>query len=655
MRLCTSLFTVFCFLIVYNVFSEDNAKIKEDSLTTSAITVTAERIPVLIKNSGRTVYSIPQKELNLYPGNSIQDKIQYLPGVDLRQRGASGVQADLSLRGSSFDQVLVLFNGIKMNDIQTGHHNLDFPVDLDAVGSIELLQGGASRTLGPNAFAGAVNIMTPTDSPGFLKINAAGGKYNYYNYGVTFSQDLSHFSETCQGLSLFASLAKKKSDSYIHNTDYNYNNAYAMLKYKSNFGIFDLQGGISSKQFGANSFYTAEYPNQFEETKTLFSALSFNSGTENHLKVDFYWRRHYDKFELFRDNPPEWYTSHNYNRTDVLGSEADYSFHTVIGTSSFGAEYRHEKLFSTNLGEIMSPPIDVPNENVKYTKDGKRDNVNIYFEHSKNIGNFFVSAGMLANYYSDYNWNVYPGLDLNYKISETNSIYGNIHKSLRVPTYTDLYYSDPISIGNPNLKPEKSLSYEVGYRFNSEVFATNVSLFRREGKDLIDWAYNVSDKKWHSMNVTEANTNGIEVECSINMQRLLNSEFLINRIKLSYTYIDVDKAKSDFISEYVMDFMKHKFSADLLFTPINKLSADLKLNYNTRNGNYINYAEQKTKKYGSYFTLDAKFNYNFSFVNLFIDATNITNTKYFAVSNVTMPGFVIKGGISLQFDFFGSK
>ena len=91
----------------------------------------------------RVVMSIDKTTIAQMPVQTVQELLNNLPGLDVRQRGGSGVQADISMRGGTFDQVLILLNGVAISDPQTGHHTLNLPIDLNMVERVEILQGGA--------------------------------------------------------------------------------------------------------------------------------------------------------------------------------------------------------------------------------------------------------------------------------------------------------------------------------------------------------------------------------------------------------------------------------------------------------------------------------------------------------------------------------
>src|ERR1035437_1725973 len=231
------------------------------------VVVSAQRAPVAFSQVARIVKVIGKEEIQSAPVQSLQDLLEYSLNVDVRQRGNYGVQADISIRGGSFDQVLILLNGININDPQTGHHSLNLPVSFDAIERIEILEGPASRIYGLNAFSGAINIITGTSTGSNLKARLSGGQFGYYDSGLS--------GNIVTGkLTNFISVDHRSSDGYIKNTDFKLTDAYYLGKLATSAGIIELQAGNSDRAFGANSFYTPAYPDQYEKVNTTFTSRS---------------------------------------------------------------------------------------------------------------------------------------------------------------------------------------------------------------------------------------------------------------------------------------------------------------------------------------------------------------------------------------------
>lgn len=197
------------------------------------------------------------------PFQTLEDALRLSPSIDIRERSGKGVQADISIRGGSPDQTMMLLNGINFTDARTGHQTHSLPIDMDCVSGIELIEG----IPGVGAYAGAVNVRTVPLYRNYLRLKAEGGQhgYGYTNLSGALTRDR---------LVLFAAGSLRRSDGYIHNTDFRNVNGYLRMTYDSpKAGFFDFQTGGQGRRFGSNGFYAAYNPDQFEQTATALGSL----------------------------------------------------------------------------------------------------------------------------------------------------------------------------------------------------------------------------------------------------------------------------------------------------------------------------------------------------------------------------------------------
>ena len=243
----------------FNSFSQqrDTTNIIKDE-----VIVTAGMVPISISEVPRSVYVIRQEDIQNSPVQNLQDLLSYVPGLDLRARGLEGVQADVSLRGGSFEQTLILLDGVKLNDPQTGHHNMNLPVNMNDIERVEILKGPASSIYGPNAFAGVINFITKKANNSELSANLSGGSFGFLNGGLSVHVPYVDSDN-------LLSISKTKSDGYTHNTNFDITTFYYKSYVPLNSGSANVAVGYTDKSFGANGFYTTQFPNQWEETKTL--------------------------------------------------------------------------------------------------------------------------------------------------------------------------------------------------------------------------------------------------------------------------------------------------------------------------------------------------------------------------------------------------
>lgn len=612
------------------------------------IEVSAQRSPALYSQVARIVSVIERKEIEASPAQSVQNLLEYVAGVDVRQRGAEGVQADVSIRGGTFDQTLILLNGINITDPQTGHHNLNIPLSISQIERIEILEGPAARIYGPNAFSGAINIVTRQNNSNSAILSLNSGSFGYLD------GDLSGSFKTGKLLNTI-SFNKKRSDGYIENTDFDISNIYYSNQLIGKKGKFSFQTGFSKKGFGANSFYTPKYPNQFEQTKSVISSVKWESTSKLHFTPVIYWRRHQDRFELFRENPPSWYKTHNYHLTNTYGGNLNSWFQSEWGKSAIGIEFRSENILSNVLGVAIESPVDVPGEETQFTKSDSRNLVSAFIEHVYYADNWTISAGLLSNYISESELgiNFFPGIDVSYRISPAFKLFSSYNTSLRMPTFTDLYYSGPTNIGNPDLNPEKSSTVEGGFKLNSGLIQGYWIGFYRKGKDLIDWVKSEQTDKWQSQNLTRLSSYGSEIRIQFNLKEKFGKNYP-NQISLNYLFNNLEKEEMDFISYYVLDHLKHKFTASINQTILKNLTVDVQVLFQDREGSYTAFENggwANEVDYEPFWIFDSKINYKWRNLKFYASVNNIFDVNYFDIGNVVQPGRWTKFGISYQLDF----
>lgn len=606
------------------------------------IEVSAQRSPVAFSQVARIASVITREEIEAAPVQSIQELLEYALSVDVRQRGPLGAQADISVRGGSFDQTLILINGINVSDSQTGHHSLDLPVSLKNIQRIEILEGPAARVFGPNAFSGVINIITGVEAQTNVKVDVAAGQHKLSDLNLSGNLIKGSWSH-------FAAVNRISTDGYIDNTDLKNLNAFYQTRANLKPGTLNFQVGRTNKSFGANSFYTATYPNQYEETKTTFASVKFETGKKLHINPSLYWRRHQDKFELFRDDPPNWYKGHNYHLTDVFGSKLDAWFSSSLGKTAFGGEIRSENIWSNVLGNALATPVEVPGEKGQFfTKSYSRTTISYFAEHSLYIKNLAISGGAMANRISDlgFGWKIYPGLDISYEFVNHYKLYSSANSTLRMPTFTDLFYNGPTNVGNPNLKPEKSQTYEGGLKITYPGFFGHAGIYFRKGKDLIDWVRASDSEKWQTQNLTRINTTGVEVSGTLSPERIWKSKFFLTKLGINYAYSHLEKGTNNVFSYYVLDNLKNKLDFQIEHRIWQKIAASWRISYQDRNG-----MRTPTEPYKPFWIVNSRISWKSRDTEFYASASNLFNKKYFDLGPVEQPGRWISLGISYQLNF----
>ena len=636
-------------LLPVQVLSQTDTTVTKN-LDLEEVIVSAQRAPVIYSQLSRFVTTIDKSEIELMPVSSINELLGNFSGIDIRQRGTNGIQSDISIRGGSFDQNLIFLNGVNITDPQTGHHSLNLPIDLNSVERVEILEGPGSRVFGPNAFSGAINIITNQSDKNYTRAGFIAGDFGLFSGNLVSSYKIKNTKH-------FISASKSQSNGYIKNTDYDQYNLFYNSLYKSEIGKIDFQIGYTNKEFGANSFYTPAYPDQYEQTKTTFTSLKFETGKKIKLIPVVYFRRHQDRFELFRYEPAAWYAGHNYHLTDVYGIKLDSRISTKYGVTSFGAELRSENIWSNVLGEPMDDTIKaIGEQDGFYTHKYSRTVSNYFLEHSFVVGNFSFSSGLLASWVSenDFEFNIYPGVDLSYSFQKNIKTYLTFNKSLRLPTFTDLFYSGPSNIGNPDLKPEEAWSYEAGLKFNNSFIKSNLSFYYRDSKNLIAWVKPINadpDAKWETQNLTDVKTQGFTISNLLQINK-----FLIDFININYNYLDQQSNSGEYDTKYSLNYLKHNLIISVNHKIINQLNLSWSLKYQDRAGSYLKYDFNINDYVGEqdfnpFWLFDAKLSWNYKLLTIYAEASNILNENYTDIGNVKMPVRWFKAGFDVQIGY----
>ncbi len=632
------LYFVICIFLITNIIAQnDTIKLKE-------IEVNANRVSSNYKQDLRVVQVMGKDDLKHLPVTSLADALDYMGSVDMRQRGVHNVQADVSIRGGNYEETLVMVNGIPVNDPQTGHHSLNIPVDMSNVERIEVLSGGDARRYGANAFSGAINIVTKETDKNNLNVSLAGGDYKYFEGQMTAAFKLASTQH-------LVSVSHYQSDGYRPNTDFKHSQAMWQISQKKDNNHIQALFAFEDKAFGANSFYTPKYPNQFEQTHTLFSSLTNKHFWQNTVwTTQVYYRQHHDRFELFRhDLPvsmvPVWYTGHNYHMTQVAGGQSNIAFNSSFGRSTIGFDYRYEHIYSNVLGEPMNDTLQVPFESAgKFTRQAHKAYTSFFSDHEVQINNWRASAGIMATYLSTDKLYFYPGAEIGYNLKKYWTLLVSANRSLRLPTYTELYYKDAANVGNINLKPEEANNYETGIKFNCNVWQAQLAYFYRQGKNIIDWVRLSETDIWHSENITEVNTSGVEFSLIFN--NVSHPKSLLKQMRLNYAYTTINMQSGEYYSKYALDVLRNKVSLLMTHRITEKLSFSWNLLYHERMGTYTEYPSGLEKSYNPYMTVDAQISYQLKKLNFYISGTNLFNTYYYDIANIPMPGRWVKGGIS---------
>ena len=620
----------------------------EQEVSLDTLEVMGELTPELETELARQIQVIEAASLELNPVQSLQDVLNSMPQVDIRTRGNNDIQADLSIRGSNFDQVQVLLNGFDMTDPQTGHHSLNLPITFKQISKVELLAGPGSRVLGPNAYAGAVNFATPKPMGSKLIVDAVVGDFGLVDIAASVAikkNRVSHYFSTNYAV----------SKGYIENTDFKKISIFYFGNFRINKSDLSWQFAYSDKAFGANSFYTPKYPNQFEQLRTIFGGVKFKTKGKVSTITKVHYRGNADRFELIRNgyDAPNWYTHHNYHFNQILQFTSKAYMWWQLGKTSIAANVRNEEIYSNVLGsekiDTMQAFFDPKGY---YIKHDARLYTTASLEHTYIYKNMKIAGGLMYYYFpkSDNENGFYPGVDISYKINNNIKFFVGVNKGMRLPTFTDLYYNGPSNIGNPQLKAESQLAYQIGSKIKFSIFEVNTQLFYNDATNSIDWVRKADTLKWQPINITDVQSYGFDIGFNVEMKKITNG--IIRNLSFSYSFLDKQSSSSNYQSHYVMDYLKNKFVVNLEHKLYKSFSIGYVFRYNDRVGEYQKYdADTKTYKpeqYSAYSLLDIRLNWKHKAWLIYADMSNVLDVKYQDYGNLMQPGRWFKLGIKYE-------
>lgn len=639
------------------------------------VLVTSEKAEVQ-SQTYRLVRQVNADEIAALPITTVADILRYLPGVDVRARGANGSQTDVTMRGGTFDQVLVMLNGVNLTDAHTGHYSMNLPIPASMIERIEVLEGTSANLFGLNAFAGAINIVTSLPQPlspkgergdnktvGVLG-QLSAGMYGYVHpeLGVKVKKGewyMNSAVEYSRANGYDAPNAAEKEKEALANTDYKIANIYLQTGYKG----LDIQMGAQYKDAGAGMFYGSS-TDQFDATRTAFGSANYSHrwGAWS-LNAQASYRANYDRYEWHRGQRP----GGNFHFTQNAAASLKGHYASQIGRTTVGLEVRNENIHSTNLGDTINPNGQVTKDKDFDLKDlrvldlvyGKnRLNVNYFAEQTFIWQDLSASLGVSGNWNTMFGNNVAGGANIGYRYAKTGMVYVNANRSLRLPTFTDLYYKAGQQRGNRDLQPEKAWVLSVGTKYtvgqrresNGEWGQLSVAAdwYYRWGRDIIDWVWNESDELYHAQNWNRVNATGLE----LGLDYTLNDWLRHVRVQYAYTWLDIDMSKT--VSSY-LDYLSHKVIVGVDHGIWNGMvggkrlvvGANWTMRWQKREGQFKNVAGE-TESYKPVLLLDGSVYAERECVRISADCTNMTNRHYYDYGGILQPGAWVKGTIAVR-------
>jgi outer membrane cobalamin receptor len=564
----------------------------------TTVVVVGNPEPVTLGESDRSAVVLDTQQHPL-AFQQVEDYLRTDASTFIEQRGAGGSQADISIRGTSFEQTLVLLNGLRINDAETSHNNLDIPVPLAAMKSIDVLHGAGSTLYGSDAIGGVVDFVTAQPTRDSLLLRAGGGNYGENEQEAIASAVGRRWSELLAGERDFSS-------GFIYDRDYRTEEASSESRWKSSLGTTDILLAGNDRAFGANQFY-GNYPS-WERTKGWFASINQTLGA--HTDAAFGYRRHTDEYVLYRDDPAIYENNHidtswegALRRSDDLGKH----LHLYSGLEGDG-----DGIHSNNLGVHA------------------RNWGSGYADAELKFGRVNLSAGLRQEIISGGYFVTSPTLAAGYFLTPQIKLRGAAGYGFRLPTYLDLYYSDPGTIGNPNLKPESAWNFEGGLDWfaSGRLFFESTVFYSRQ-HDTIDYVRANASDPYQATNLNGLRFTGWE-------NATVWQPNSANQFKASWTTLaGAQQALHGLQSEYVFNY------------PVN--NASLEATHQWRAGYMLHTRIGVTERYqqAPYAVWDASFARERGRWHPYVQLTNITNTGYQEVIDVQMPGREVVAGVEL--------
>jgi iron complex outermembrane receptor protein len=565
------------------------------------IVVTGTYEPVPLEEADRAVTQFNVRG-DAALANTLADFLRLDPSLDLGERAPNGVQTDLSIRGATFGQTLVLLNGMRLNDAQSGHHNMDIPVPLESVSQIEILRGSGSTLYGSDAVGGVVNILTRPPEFTEFRLRAAAG-----NFGV--NQQRLSIGVAAGRVSQQFAFSRDFSSGFLPDRDYRNLSLSSLTHLRSALGFTDLTLAYNDRPFGADQFYGNF--NSWERTRTWFASIRQELG--DRTEAAFAFRRHTDLFVLYRDRPSVFT-----NRHAVEGYQAAIRRHDPVATNQkiyYGIEGYRDEIDSNNLGHHA------------------RSRAAAYASYDiRALRRFSFTLGAREELYRRFQAQFSPTAAAGFWISPQLKLRASVSRAFRLPSYTDLYYHDPANLGSPDLRPESAWSYEAGLDgYAGSRARAGVTVFQRRERNGIDYVRSTAADIWRAFNIQRLRFTGVEAA----VERKFHGS---HRLDLRYTYLNgAQQALGELFSRYAFNYPRHQGVASWQAALPGGLVARTRFGATDRIGR------------DAYALWDGYIARASGKLHPFFQVTNITGTSYQEIFGIPMPGRTVVGGIELVF------
>lgn len=615
--------------------------VAQDSLDLDPVTITSSRLHQQVSKTGRSVTIIPGKMLRDIPSQSIDDVLKYAAGMNIQQRGPAGSQADIVLRGGTFQQVLVLLDGMRINDPITGHFSAYFPIIPDQIERIEILKGPSAALYGPEAVGGVIHIISKTfAATGGEKTRSGNfligaGEYGFLNSAISLNESDSKKAFSIGAMSTNAKGQTLRGD----NRGYFYNQlASGKLAFflKNDWKLF-LSSAVDSRDFAAQNFYTIfSSDTATEKVKTWWNhfRVEKNSTRSGH-SIDLTYKKTSDHYLFNPKSLP------NDNRSGYLALQYVYLNRRFSNLNwQLGGNAEQKQIRSNDRGNHENNTVSGFGF-LSFHKSSLALNGGARLQHDENYGTKFL-----------------PQASASYKMRSL-LVFANAGRSARSADFTERFnnYNKPIvnsgNIGNPDLDAETGWSYEAGLTFSKNKLRVTASGFLRDQDDVIDWVPTPFDEMPRqdnlnpagsfalSKNISTLRTTGIETEIYFTHSWREN-RFIAN---LSATFLNSNSSQ-DVPSFYILSHAKTIFQQTLSYSG-KVFSLSVNGIYALRNPQQAAAINAEVSR--EYFIANARAQYRIRWCSIFAQVQNLGDKKYSDLLGSIMPGRWTSLGVNISY------
>lgn len=641
------------FGLIATTTAQDTLITIPEAVVQSAFSETPDAAP-------RNLIALDEEQIAGAAQPSLDGLLESVPGIDARQRGPWGAQTDLSIRGGTFEQVALWVDGIRWSAPHTAHHLLNLPIDPEDIQRVQVVRGG-SGALGSGGVTGGIVLHTGPSNANGTEVSVEGGSYGWNR--IRARHDWGQ-NQTRHRISI----SRAATSGYMDNTDLTMNRLrYAGRKATDN-GTFNLQAGGMTSAFGAQDFYTADFPQQFEKVGLWQAQLTWQHDLRGwDLEAGIHHRNHSDRFELFREGEgyyvedpdglltsengpvPSWYQGANQHISSTSGIRGGARRVTDWGETLLSADFRKEGVVSNRLGLAEFGRGD----SSVYALGDRRTNLDVGVGQRVDLGRLTVRALAAWNLNSAADGPRFvPEAALSFRIDDTGRAvaFASARRSVRMPSYTDLYYTVGGAQGSQDLLPEEAEHLEFGYRFTGDLgdghrIVLSQHLFRRWGRNLIDWVRFNGASITEATNLREVNFTGQEFTLSA---RATEAEPAFRYLTVSLTTMGADETSTGFESNYVLDILNTKADVVLGWRPLDDWMVDVRWSAQDRNGGYFDPVAGAEVDFALVQLLGATLRWTPESwpIAAHLRVDNALDAPYVDIGNVDQPGRWIRAGLT---------